>query len=92
MPMIIYIVNAYICILSVIGFASMGFDKRKAIRKMWRIPESTLILIALFGGGIGSYVGMKLFHHKTKHKKFIILLPLTATVYIVVLLKINQML
>jgi len=56
----------------------MGIDKQKAKRKAWRIPERTLILIAFLGGGPGSLLGMYTFHHKTKHNKFRILIPIAA--------------
>jgi uncharacterized membrane protein YsdA (DUF1294 family) len=49
----------------------MFIDKRKAIKNRWRISEKTLFLQAIFGGAIGSLLGMNLFRHKTKHKKFV---------------------
>ena len=64
--------------MSLIGFSMMGIDKQKAKRKAWRIPERTLILIAFLGGGPGSLLGMYTFHHKTKHNKFRILIPIAA--------------
>ena len=63
----IYFVIGYLFCLNVAGLASMGMDKRKAIRHQWRIPEATLFLIALLGGSLGSIVGMQLFRHKTRH-------------------------
>ena len=62
------------------GFISMGVDKRRAIKKQWRIPEKALFLICLLGGGIGSTLGMLFFHHKTKHWYFRIGFPLIALV------------
>jgi len=53
----------------------MLVDKRKAQKKLWRIPESTLLLIAAIGGGIGSLAGMYTFRHKTKHLKFTLGVP-----------------
>ena len=70
------LVTVYILIMSIIGFVTMGVDKRKAIKRGWRIPERTLILIAFIGGALGSFLGMYIFRHKTKHIKFIILIPL----------------
>ena len=66
----------YIVILSFLGFCSMGIDKWKAKHKKYRIPEKTLLLIGVFGGSIGSILGMRFFHHKTLHKKFSLGLPL----------------
>ena len=64
--------------MSVIGFALMGIDKSRAINHKWRIKEATLFLIALFGGGIGSTLGMFFFRHKTKHWYFRLFFPLFA--------------
>jgi len=66
----------------------MLIDKKKAIKNRWRIKESTLLLFAILGGSIGSYLGMKNFRHKTKHSKFtlgipfIIFLQLALIIYI----------
>ena len=58
-----------------VSFVLYGIDKRKAIRDQWRIPEKTLLLFALFGGSFGAFVGMQVFHHKTKHWKFVVGVP-----------------
>jgi uncharacterized membrane protein YsdA (DUF1294 family) len=76
----------YLVILSFAGLISMGMDKRRAIRNKWRIPERTLLLIAFIGGGIGSFLGMRIFRHKTKHRKFVILLPIAAVLYAILLI------
>ncbi len=68
----------YILCLSVAGFITMGVDKRRARMGRWRISERTLLLIALFGGGIGTYLGMRYYRHKTKHLSFRLLLPIAA--------------
>lgn len=65
-------------VMSVIGFALMGIDKSRAINHKWRIKEATLFLIAFFGGGIGSTLGMFFFRHKTKHWYFRLFFPLFA--------------
>lgn len=77
----------FLALMSVIGFIMMGIDKRRAIKKAWRISERTLILIAFLGGGIGSFIGMFTFHHKTKHANFIVLLPLSAIIYLAIMIK-----
>lgn len=53
----------------------MLVDKRKAQKKLWRIPESTLLLTAAIGGSIGSLAGMYTFRHKTRHLKFTLGVP-----------------
>lgn len=54
----------------------MWLDKRKAARHKWRIPEKTLFLISIAGGSIGTWSGMYIFRHKTKHWYFVIGMPL----------------
>ena len=65
----------YLLIVNAIGFVLMLGDKRMAQKKLWRIPESTLLAIAAMGGSIGSLIGMYTFRHKTKHLKFTIGIP-----------------
>ena len=68
-----------------IVFLLYGIDKRKAVKQKWRIKEATLILSAFFMGGIGAFLGMKAFRHKTKHLKFKILIPLAIIVNIAII-------
>ncbi len=82
------LITGYIVIMSLLGFILMGVDKERAKRKAYRIPERTLFVVAFLGGGIGSYVGMYGFRHKTKHTKFLLLIPLAAILYLLVILKI----
>lgn len=65
------------------AFVLYGIDKYKAIHHLWRIPEDVLIGLAAAGGGAGAGIGMILFHHKTKHIKFKILIPLFALLWII---------
>ena len=64
------IISCYILGINVIAFLVYGVDKLKAKRGKWRIPESTLLLLAAIGGSLGAWLGMKVWHHKTMHKKF----------------------
>lgn len=73
----------YLLIVNIIGFLAMGIDKRRAKMMEWRIPEKTLFLITLFGGGIGTIAGMYTFRHKTKKKYFTIGLPAILIIEIV---------
>lgn len=61
----------YIVILNIAACASFGIDKKRARFGGWRIPEKTLFLLAVFGGSVGAWLGMYLFHHKTRKKKFV---------------------
>lgn len=65
----------YVFIINLIGFGAMAIDKFKAQKGYWRIPEGTLIMITLLGGGIGTISGMYAFRHKTKKLKFTVGLP-----------------
>lgn len=66
----------YLAVISLAAIIMTMVDKAKAKRDKWRIPEATLMLVGLFGGALPMYVTMKTIRHKTKHKKFMIGLPL----------------
>ena len=65
----------YLLVINIIGFFAMWIDKAKAKRGSWRIPEKTLFIITLLGGGFGTIAGMYTFRHKTKKLKFTIGFP-----------------
>lgn len=73
----------YLLLINAIGFVLMLIDKYKAKKKLWRIPEATLLFSAALGGSIGSLVGMYLVHHKTKHLKFTLGIPAILSVQII---------
>ena len=75
----------YFVIINIVGFALMGIDKRKAIKRAFRIPEATLFIVALIGGSIGSILGMQVFRHKTRHWYFAFGMPAILVVQIVLL-------
>ncbi|MBQ6806170.1 MAG: DUF1294 domain-containing protein [Lachnospiraceae bacterium] len=87
MSVISYLV-IYLAIINLIGFAIMGIDKLKAKKRAWRIPESTLFVIAIIGGSLGTTIGMHIFHHKTRHWYFLYGMPaiLLMQIALVVLL------
>ena len=68
--------------INLLSFILMGIDKLKAIKNTYRISENTLLLISIIGGGIGTLIGMILFHHKTKKLKFQILVPISILINI----------
>ena len=72
---------AYLLLVNLLAFVLYGIDKRKASRDKYRISESTLLWVARLGGGIGSWIGIKVFHHKTKHKRFLIAVPLWTMIW-----------
>lgn len=57
--------------INVVTFAVYGIDKRRARHGAWRVPEKTLFLLPLLGGSLGALLGMRVFHHKTKHWYFV---------------------
>ncbi len=73
----------YLLLINAAGFGLMLADKIRAQKNKWRIPELTLIAVAVLGGSLGSLAGMRLFHHKTRHPKFYIGLPVVLAVQIV---------
>jgi len=72
-------------IWNVCVFMAMGRDKRQAKLHRRRIPEANLLLMGTVLGGIGLYLGMKYFHHKTAHSKFIVGAPLLIFVNFLVI-------
>ena len=80
------ILITYLLIINAVSFLFMLIDKRRAVKKAWRIPEATLLGIASIGGSLGAVLAMRLFRHKTLHPKFAIGLPVLLAIHIIVLL------
>ncbi len=59
----------------------MGADKKRAIRREWRISEKTLFAVAILGGSLGAVCGMWVFHHKTKHWHFVWGMPVILLIH-----------
>ena len=78
----------YFLAINALSFILFGFDKYKAKKGKWRISEATLLMMAVIGGSIGAWAGMRLWHHKTMHKKFkygipiIIIMQVSLVVYL----------
>ena len=71
MPALIWkILATYLLAVNVAAFALMGADKHRAKKERWRIKERTLFLPVILGGGLSGTLGMRLFHHKTRHWYF----------------------
>ena len=64
------IIAYYLIIINIVTFLVYGIDKWKARKSLWRIREASLLMLAVLGGSIGAWLGMKVWHHKTQHKKF----------------------
>ena len=65
----------YLLVINILGLLAMGLDKWKAKCGSWRIPENTLFMFTILGGGIGTIAGIYFFRHKTKKLKFTIGMP-----------------
>lgn len=70
------LIPIYLVAINVVTFFMYGIDKWKAKRSKWRISEATLLGLAVIGGSIGAWLGMRVWHHKTMHKKFQFGIPL----------------
>ena len=73
----------YLFLINALGFLLMLIDKYKAKKNFWRIPEATLLGVALVGGSLGSLMGMYLVRHKTKHMKFTLGIPVILAIQVV---------
>lgn len=76
-------IPVYLFLVNALGFILMLVDKWKAKKNKWRIPEKTLMTVAVVGGSIGSLLGMYTFRHKTQHSKFTIGIPFILALQIV---------
>ena len=78
----------YLLAINALSFILFGLDKYKAKKGKWRISDATLLMMAVIGGSIGAWTGMRLWHHKTMHKKFkygipiIIIMQVSLVVYL----------
>jgi len=79
------IIVIYLIVINVVTFFIYGIDKWKAVRSKWRISEAMLLGLAVIGGSIGAWLGMKVWHHKTMHKKFKYGIPVILIVQIALL-------
>ena len=77
------IISGILLTLNLLTFIIYGIDKFKAKKAKWRIPESTLLLLAVFGGSIGAWLGLQVWRHKTQHKKFYIGIPMILTLQVI---------
>ena len=80
------IIILYVAAVNVVSFLMMGIDKRKAVKRAFRIPESTLFVLAIIGGSIGSIIGMHLFRHKTRHWYFLYGMPVILALQVILIL------
>ena len=81
----------YLLVVNTLTFLLYGIDKYKAKKARWRISEATLLMMAVIGGGIGAWAGMRLWHHKTMHKKFKYGIPLIILLQVALVLYLHNL-
>ena len=87
------IILGYLLAVNIASFLLYGIDKYKAKKGKWRVSEATMLMMAVIGGSIGAWAGMRLWHHKTMHKKFkygiplIIILQVALAVYLLTIIE-----
>jgi uncharacterized membrane protein YsdA (DUF1294 family) len=79
---VLKIILIYLLLINFVAFVTYGIDKWKAKHNKWRVPEKTLLGMALVGGSVGSLASMYTFHHKTKKWYFSILVPMMLIVHV----------
>ena len=67
---LLQIALVYLAVINVATFFTFGIDKWKAKKSLWRIRETALLMLAVFGGSIGAWIGIIVCYHKTQKKKF----------------------
>lgn len=85
MPGQTVLVVFWLAAANLLGLILMGADKSRARRGAWRIPEKTFFILAVLGGSVGCWLGMYLFHHKTRHWYFVVGMPLILIAQILIL-------
>lgn len=76
MNTILIILAIYLILINLVSAIVTIYDKRCAVKKRWRVKESTLLLLSFFGGSVGMYITMLLIRHKTRHLKFMLGIPI----------------
>ena len=75
----------FYALMTIVTFVLYGVDKAKAKKGKWRIPEKTLLLFAACFGGLGAFLGMRIFRHKTKHTSFKIIVPMCMILQFIII-------
>lgn len=83
--MTIIILLGYLIIMNVYTFILMGMDKQYARKQARRVPEKRIFTLSAIGGALGAYIGMRMWRHKTKHRSFVIGLPLLLLFNLIVI-------
>lgn len=84
------ILQIYLLAMTIVTFFIYGIDKYKARKTKWRIPETTLLWMAIWGGSVGALLGMKVWRHKTLHRKFKYGVPAILIIQIILAILISM--
>lgn len=80
----LFAILLYLAVMNIIAFSLYGIDKWKSRHDKWRITEARLLSVALLGGSLGAFLGMKIWHHKTLHPRFRYGLPLILFLHLAI--------
>jgi uncharacterized membrane protein YsdA (DUF1294 family) len=80
------ILAIYLFLINALGFGIMYADKRRAKKNLWRIPERTLLTVALIGGSFGVLLGIRLLRHKTRKGIFAIGVPMVLALQVILVI------
>ena len=86
MPWYIEWISLYLAVINIIGIIVTVHDKIAAKKNKWRVSEKALFILSAIGSGISVYITMILIRHKTKHKRFMIGIPLIVIIEIILIL------
>lgn len=84
MNIFLFILAIYLILINLIAVIVTIFDKLCAVKRRWRVKESTLLLLSALGGSICMYITMLLIRHKTRHIKFMLGIPLILIVQLII--------
>ena len=84
MNIILFILAIYLILINLIAVIVTIYDKLCAVKRRWRVKESTLLLLSALGGSICMYITMLLIRHKTRHIKFMLGIPLILIIQIII--------
>ena len=77
----------YLVGINILAFLIYGIDKYNAVHKIYRVSEYSLFILSIFGGAIGSLIGMRVFHHKTRKIIFWIINIISLIVWSLIILE-----
>lgn len=84
MNIFLFILAIYLILINLIAVIVTIYDKLCAVKRRWRVKESTLLLLSALGGSISMYITMLLIRHKTRHIKFMLGIPLILIVQLII--------